>query len=54
MQYKNEEAANACMLYIRDVIARNDADQEAVYRLLKGLCEAQANRLASLDPDRNR
>ena len=54
MEPKTEEAAQACMNYISDVIARTEADPESVYRLLKGLCEARANRLASLDPDRNR
>lgn len=51
---KTHYVADGCMTFINALINQHHANDLDVYRCLVDLCQAQADRLESLKPDRNR
>lgn len=51
---KTHDVADGCMTFINALINQHHADHLDVYRRLTALCQAQADRLEGLNPNRNR
>ena len=54
MQTKTMYVAEGCMTFIRSMINQHHADKRELYETLTKLCQKEADRLASIDPLRNR
>lgn len=51
---KTNYVADGCMTFINALISQHHAVEVDVYRRLADLCQAQAERLEGLSPDRNK
>jgi len=54
MESKTKDAVNGCMIFIRSLINHHHANKVDVYRQVAALCQAQADQLLSVDPNRNK
>ena len=54
MESKTKDVAEGCMVFIRSLINSHHANRIDVYRQVAALCQAQAEQLLSVDPNRNR
>tara|TARA_R100000988_G_scaffold4406_1_gene2988 strand:- start:2115 stop:2279 length:165 start_codon:yes stop_codon:yes gene_type:complete len=54
METKTKDAVEGCMIFIQSLINSHHANKIDVYQQVAALCQAQAEQLLSVDPDRNR
>ena len=54
METKTKDVAEGCMVFIRSLINDHHANKIDVYQQVAALCQAQADQLLSVDPNRNR
>ncbi len=54
MEPKTKDAIEGCMIFIQSFVNYHHANKLDVYQELAALCQAQADQLIAVDPNRNR
>jgi len=54
METKTKDAVEGCMIFIQSLINSHHANKIDVYRQVAALCQARADQLLSVDPNRNK